>query len=36
MLGVACQTVQRHRRNIRRRLGLTGKKQNLTSFLADA
>ena len=35
MLGVACQTVQRHRRNIRRRLGLTGKKQNLTSFLAD-
>jgi PAS domain S-box-containing protein len=36
MLGVSCQTVQRHRRNIRRRIGLTGKKQNLTSFLANS
>jgi PAS domain S-box-containing protein len=34
MLGLSVQTVQRHRRNIRRRLGLRGKKQNLTSFLA--
>ena len=35
MLGISRQTVERHRRNIRRRLDLTGKKQNLTSFLAN-
>lgn len=35
-LGVSCQTVQKHRRNIRKRLHLTGKKQNLTSFLAES
>jgi len=36
LLGVSFQTVQRHRRNVRRRLHLTGRKQNLASFLASA
>jgi len=35
LLALSIQTVQRHRRNIRRRLKLTGTKQNLTSFLSS-
>jgi PAS domain S-box-containing protein len=36
LLGLSVQTVLRHRRNIRRRLHLTGEKENLASFLAGS
>lgn len=36
LLDLSAQTVHRHRRNIRKRLGLTGRGQNLSSFLMDA
>lgn len=35
LLSLSVQTIHRHRRNIRHRLRLTGKKQNLASFLRD-
>mgnify|MGYP006266855853 CR=1 FL=1 len=35
-LGLSVQTIQRHRRNIRKRLQLTGKGQSLSSFLAGS
>jgi PAS domain S-box-containing protein len=35
LLGVSYQTVEKHRRNIRRKLGLSGKKLNLASHLRN-
>jgi PAS domain S-box-containing protein len=34
MLSISCETVEKHRRNIRRKVGITGKKINLASFLS--
>ena len=33
LLNISCQTVEKHRKNIRYRLGISNKKVNLTSFL---
>jgi DNA-binding CsgD family transcriptional regulator len=35
LLTISYETVEKHRRNIRRKVGITGKKINLTSFLND-
>lgn len=35
LLTISYETVEKHRRNIRRKVGITGKKINLTSFLTD-
>jgi DNA-binding CsgD family transcriptional regulator len=34
MLSISYETVEKHRRNIRRKVGITGKKINLASFLS--